>query len=325
MKYTKILFAILSLSSLLSCKSTLITPVTDYALPIVSIDSTFKVHRITNGEYHANRLTRSFSKVLDSIAMDSVMMFVPNYRLFNKVPSTYTLSAILSPAKSPDAGLKKPVASLRGFITDNVTDQTSDAMGCFGKDVTDWGCFSYDKRLPDSTNYEGLRETFYFGMSEIKSLVPLHKLLVPNNSDLSSKISFSIEKPIHSSLKEDREAALILTQIVNNNFVFNQASFSRRVIKNRIHYNYYANYLHDRSERKKANFTISAVLKRSSTDSYELKFKFKGKDVNTVTSGELNTTVSFNIERFKTKDYSEAMRQISELLVSFLYKNTMFN
>lgn len=127
------------LFTVVSCSSFQIPKLDNYMPPVVSIDSVFRTSGIRDGDYHALRLTKAFSMAMDSLERDSVLRFQRNYALDNKVPSVYSISAILMPAKREGSTLVVP--SFQGFIRDNVSTEST-YCSCFGTDSRDWGCYS---------------------------------------------------------------------------------------------------------------------------------------------------------------------------------------
>jgi hypothetical protein len=304
------------------CSSFQIPKLNSYSPPIVSIDSAFRASGIRDGDYHALRLTRALSKVLDSLEMDSILRFEPNYAQMNKVPSTYSVSALLMPAKFQ--GSTSAFPSFRGFIKDNLSSQST-FCSCFGSDSKDWGCYAFDPNQPDSTDYQRLHDSFFSCHALFRRLVPLHKLLKPDNSKLASAKSFSLDTPIQVRHKKDLAMANMLTCIVNNILVFNQVGYNRRVESNTAEYSYYDNFLKKRSKKIKTDISIKGTLTTTADGNFELRFKVKGKDLNLTAPEPLPLSVRFNRARFLAGDYSQASTQVSEFLRTLILKNIMFD
>lgn len=290
-----------------------------YKIPVVSIDSVFRSSGFTGASGFGRRLTNAVSNILDSLAMDSALIYVPNYKASAKVESDFTVVGTLGLLR---LGSQPKTLGYHGYVLDNFTLKSGSEFGCNARNTTDISCFCYNTRFPDSTNYKFLKGSLFSGLRVIMSLVPMHKVLSPVESE-KAKASFAINKPLKASTAADKEAAKVLTQIMNNILAFNQASYKTSVKRNYKHYNYYPNYRQSSDKIMAADFVMEGVL-ISKGENFEIQFSFDGKDVNLVSPEELKTKVSFNKKRFLGGDYSEAMYEMTGVLYSFILMNTMF-
>jgi len=302
----------------LSCRTVEVSFIETYRKPVVSIDSMFQSNGIRNGPEHAKRLTTVFSKLYDSVSLDGGFSFAANYMRENKIHSTYTMSAVLSPAKYP--GTETLVASFRGYMFDHYTKTQTIAFACFSKSEKAWGCFHYDPLQPDSTDYKLLHSSTNLGFI-FEGLVPLKGVLDPINNNTSYK-SFSMDEFV-SSKWSDRKQAANFTHIINNVLVFNQSTYPRRVIRNNTNYRYFRNYNVKKRNRKKSDFQIVVAL-RANRSSYILDFKLIGEEVNFATMENVCTTITLDKRRILENDYTEATVKISSLIGSFTLHNTVF-
>lgn len=310
------------LFTVVSCSSFQIPKLDNYMPPVVSIDSVFRTSGIRDGDYHALRLTKAFSMAMDSLERDSVLRFERNYALDNKVPSVYSISAILMPAKREGSTLVVP--SFQGFIRDNVSTESM-YCSCFGTDSRDWRCYAFDPAKRDSTDYDSFYDHIVTCHPLFSSLVPMHKLLKADNSKLTNAKSFSLDAPVQVRHKKDLAAANMLTCIVNNVLVYNHVAHDRKLITNSVAYAYHNNFLKKKSEKMKSDISIKATLTTDTDGNFELRFRIKGKGVNLKVPEPLPKSVPFNRARFLTGDYSQASYQITSFLRSMIGMNTMFD
>lgn len=302
----------------LSCRTAKVSLLENHQELVISIDSVFQNHGLKNGAVHAKRLTRVFSKLYDSIALDGAFKYAPNYKLENKISATYTISAVVGPAKYP--GSDRLVESFLGYTFDTYTKIRTIAFGCFNTEGKRWGCFHYDPSQPDSTNL--LSPSMDLG-GIFSAIVPLEIILEPINSNNTSYKSFSLDERV-SSKSRDKKVAANFTHIINNIMVYSQSTYPRRVITNYRKYNYYGNYQVKKKERKKSDFQIHVKLKSDQTN-YILDFEFTGDNVNIVTMENVAFTLVLDKKRILENDYSQAMIKISPLLKSFITHNTIFD
>lgn len=289
----------------------------NFKVPIVSIDSIFKGSGFEGSQDFSKRLTNVVSNILDSLAMDSVMMYVPNYKSSMKVKSDYTVVAKLGLV-----GSRNKTLGFEGYVKDNLIFKSGSAFGCYGKTLTDISCFQFNPSLPDSTNYKMIKAYLFMGLRLIMSLVPMHNVLSPVNTE-NPIASFAVNKPLSAASNQDIEAAREIATIINNTLVFYQASYPSAIKRGFKNYNYYPNYRLPAEVAGAGNFTIEGTLS-TKIDNFEIQFTFGGKDVNLLVPEELNTKISFNKKRFMNGDYSEAMYEITGVLYSFILMNTMF-
>lgn len=287
-----------------------------HKIPVVSIDSVYKNAGKPAWDFHALRLTKAMSIMLDSLSRDSVLEFVPNYRLKDKVKSDYIISALLSIRPAP--GSSKRVAHYRGFLTDVLTNEKLNDMGCSARNEIDLSCFSYDPTKPDSTDYTKIRISMIMGF-QLKYLVPFREILTPVNIENKVIKSFSIDEFIRVDNSEDSDIAINLTHLLNNIMIFNQSTFKRRVYKNNTKYNYNNNYA--LKKKQKSNIVIQPRLRRDSEGNYQLVFFFKGKDVNLDVPQKIQTTFILNRKRLIDGDYSEVMLKVGPVIGEFRLMN----